>query len=71
MAMERDAIRLADLDPWSPTSYIPVYGFWCGPNWSAGERGGEKSRAQLIESPVLTRIGIDGVTPGISPVDSF
>ena len=36
-----------------------------------GERGGEKSRAQLIESPVLTRIGIDGVTPGISPVDSF
>lgn len=71
MAMEHDAIGLVDLDFWSPTSYMPVYGLWCGPNWSAGERGGEKTRAQLVESEVLTRIGIDGVTPEISPVDSF
>ncbi len=48
-----------------------MYGLWCGPNWSAGERGGEKTREQLVESAVLTRIGIDGVTPEISPVDSF
>lgn len=71
MAMEHDAIELVDLDFWSPTSYIPVYGLWCGPNWSAGERGGEKTRAQLVESEVLTRIGIDGVTPESSPIDSF
>ena len=51
MAMERDAIRLADPDPWSPTSYIPVYGFWCGPNWAAGERGGGEEQGAVDREP--------------------
>lgn len=35
-----------------PTTLIPTYGLWCGPNWSAGQRDNTMIHDQLENSPV-------------------
>lgn len=41
--------------------FLPPYGNWCGPNWSAGEFGGRLSLEALKLAPVSKIIGADGV----------
>ncbi|MBR8655227.1 hypothetical protein KDH83_18140 [Achromobacter sp. Marseille-Q0513] len=35
-----------------PQSWLPTYGNWSGPGWSAGERDSQKTEAELQASPV-------------------
>lgn len=68
MASEEGGIRFQDTG-WYPTSWLPVYGRWCGPDWSAGERGTTKSVAELDKEPALRRIGPAGGLEVDSPLD--
>lgn len=70
MASEYGDIRL--LNPhWDElASRVPIYGNWCGPDWSAGQRGGELSRDELVRGAVFKRPGVDGTTQE-SPLDAM
>lgn len=70
MASEYGSIRL--LNPhWDElASLVPIYGNWCGPDWSAGQRGGELSRDELVRGAVFKRPGVDGTTED-SPLDAM
>lgn len=68
MASEEGSIRFQDMGLY-PTSWLPVYGRWCGPDWSAGERGTTKSVAELDKEPALRRIGPAGGLEVDSPLD--
>ncbi|MFY1927702.1 hypothetical protein ACOTDZ_31495, partial [Achromobacter dolens] len=70
MASEYGDIRL--LNPhWDElASLVPIYGNWCGPDWSAGQRGGELSRDELVRGAAFKRPGVDG-TAQESPLDAM
>ena len=70
MASEYGDIRL--LNPhWDElASLVPIYGNWCGPDWSVGQRGGELSRDELVRGAVFKRPGVDGTTQE-SPLDAM
>lgn len=68
MASDDGSIRFQDTSS-NPTSWLPVYGRWCGPDWSAGERGTTKSVAELGNEPVFRRIGPPGGLEVDSPLD--
>lgn len=68
MASDDGSIRFQDTSS-NPTSWLPVYGRWCGPDWSAGERGTTKSVAELGNEPVFRRIGPAGGLEVDSPLD--
>jgi predicted Zn-dependent protease len=53
-----------------PTTLIPTYGLWCGPNWSAGQRDNTMTHDQLENSPVQMSAGSDGILR-YSPVDEL
>ena len=47
-------------------SWLPVYGLWCGPGWSAGQRDAQMSVSQMIQSPVLVHPnGVESVVDAI------
>lgn len=68
MASEDGSIRLQD-PSFNPVSWLPVYGRWCGPEWSAGERGGTKSLDELLDSDVLRFSDADGQPGQASQLD--
>lgn len=68
MASEDGSIRIQD-PRWNPSSWLPVYGRWCGPDWSAGERGTTKSMADLARERAFQRIGPSGGSKVESPLD--
>lgn len=63
MATDDGSISVQD-PGWNPSSWLPVYGRWCGPDWSAGARGVTKSVDQLLREPVFKRIGPGGGAEG-------
>lgn len=68
MASEDGSIRIQD-PRWNPSGWLPVYGRWCGPDWSAGERGTTKSMADLARERAFQRIGPAGGSKVESPLD--
>lgn len=70
MATDDGSISVQD-PGWNPSSWLPVYGRWCGPDWSAGARGVTKSVDQLLREPVFKRIGPGGGLKVDSPLDEL
>lgn len=68
MASEDGSIRIQDPRS-NPSSWLPVYGRWCGPDWSAGERGTTKSIAELVRERAFERVGPAGGSKVESPLD--
>lgn len=56
---------------WNPSSWLPVYGRWCGPDWSAGARGVTKTVEELLREPVFKRVGPGGGVKVDSPLDEL
>lgn len=68
MASSNGIISFSGFSIRDTSTWVPTYGQWCGPNWSAGLRNNTMTLAQLQASPVAQTLGIDGnVRP--SPVD--
>lgn len=70
MATDDGSIRVQD-PSWNPSSWLPVYGRWCGPDWSAGARGVTKTVEELLREPVFQRIGPGGGVKVDSPLDEL
>lgn len=68
MASKDGSIRTQD-PRWNPSSWLPVYGRWCGPDWSAGERGTTKSMPELARERAFQRVGPAGGSKVESPLD--
>lgn len=70
MATDDGSIRVQDPN-WNPSSWLPVYGRWCGPDWSAGARGVTKTVEELLREPVFQRVGPGGGVKVDSPLDEL
>ena len=68
--MTNSVISFLGFDPTQASTYIPTFGNWCGPNWSAGQRNIQLTATDMAKYPAAITPGPDG-TLQPSPVDAL
>ncbi|CAB3636186.1 MAG: hypothetical protein J0I68_05155 [Achromobacter sp.] len=53
MAAEQQSTGVDGFTVFDASAWMPVYGEWCGPGWSAGQRNPNITIQQMLDSPVL------------------
>lgn len=53
MAAEKQSVGVDGFIIFDASAWMPVYGEWCGPGWSAGQRNPNMTIQQMLGSPVL------------------
>ena len=67
MAEQNGSVAIRGFNIFDPSSWLPTFGNWGGPGWSAGHRGPLESGDESVEPVTIS--GADGVRR-ISPVDA-
>ena len=49
---QNDVIKFPEFNPFKLSTYVPAYQYWCGPDWSAGQRIYGKLTREQKEAPV-------------------